>query len=950
MQFTSGQAARRAARPRGPSIWLVLTGIWMAGCGLRGQPADTFVFTSPPAGEVVSGPLRLEVSGLPENTASVEYAVGPKILGGADQPPFALAGFNSALLLDGEVEIEARARDAGGNLVALTRQAVRIDNRGVRITLESPALNRPLSGRVTLSLTTTDTEFFPTFWFVNLDGEQVAYADTGSALPQHTVSKTISFDTTAVPNGLHELNISVHSWEVDGTRRIGRDYRGLFSRWVTIENTRQLVELVPDYLHLYLAPGEQASLTCTQLFTDHSTAPCPPRTTYASSTGAVAAVDARGVVTGGTEGFSEVTLTSGGKSAKVYVWVRPSHNVPHLSGNGRILSTYSAGESLFVTAPFVLEPAELSERVPGLIDEVRKAAVNTLQQGFYPNPRTLTRPIESWKADYDRAYAKHWQYAAAQGLHLLPAGDDVARSLGTDAWYTLNWPGARQAIAHAVQRLVESGVTVGIDMVDEASMIWGATPIPPGRVGEPGSFSSIACSGTSCLVRWPNNPVTSERRPFGTSFVLAGSSASALNTPAGRTYLAEEVTASSFRFTPAAPVTGEFNAGNDSTLEFLWWGGKPGGCPGECNPPIPNHAIRTFVEWVRAVPGAPPVSWPALGIHPPVIHGNWHGKLAVENGISDYASHYWDTLKGRKTYPWGWGTAEATTWMRNAFYARQNVMDLNRPQLMLTSLMGPMYRKGAPGAAFNPPLDVLLTPGTTPQAVSATIMTAAALGAAGVRMYSFDPTFSRAARSSARNGSELQTGADPFYSNTENWRAMAYANNLITQVLEPYVLGTSLSSPGLGRNIVTALRRGPDRDMLLIVNGNDFEREVRVDLARFGATNAVSRYYLSPFGIATDLLTDARTDRITLGNGESVVYLFPLGSAAPTLERFSADPAGARFLDYRYIYPNGPGLRRARAHCPGQPCAFYLDRRLGDVFYRRLQPRLIPGLPRRNRK
>ncbi len=57
----------------------------------------------------------------------------------------------------------------------------------------------------------------------------------------------------------------------------------------------------------------------------------------------------------------------------------------------------------------------------------------------------------------------------------------------------------------------------------------------------------------------------------------------------------------------------------------------------------------------------------------------------------------------------------------------------------------------------------------------------------------------------------LQTGANPTARDPvirENWRAMAYAANPLTKSLSPYMLGTALTSPAYGRNIVTAARQG----------------------------------------------------------------------------------------------------------------------------------------------
>jgi len=70
--------------------------------------------------------------------------------------------------------------------------------------------------------------------------------------------------------------------------------------------------------------------------------------------------------------------------------------------------------------------------------------------------------------------------------------------------------------------------------------------------------------------------------------------------------------------------------------------------------------------------------------------------------------------------------------MSQAFYQRQPFMMLDRPQLMLNAITGPSYTKSVTSAAYyTPPEDALDQPGVSGSAVTATMMTAAALGAAG---------------------------------------------------------------------------------------------------------------------------------------------------------------------------------------------------------------------------
>jgi hypothetical protein len=419
---------------------------------------------------------------------------------------------------------------------------------------------------------------------------------------------------------------------------------------------------------------------------------------------------------------------------------------------------------------------------------------------------------------------------------------------------------------------------------------------------------------------------------------LAGSTNPGLNTPPRELFTATNVTPDSFQFRPAQPVTGRFTASNDPNLEFLWWAGRAGGCPeSPCNPPLPNTAITTISNWLRTAGPATPISWPALGVHGPLVHGNWVGKEAIRNGISDFASHYWDTKKGAKTYPWGWGTEEANTWMRDAFYNRQPYMDLERPQIMLTSLMGPAYMKGTNGGHFSPPGDALGSPGTTPQAIVSNMATAAALGNSGVRLYSYERALGVTDREKAPLGVGLQTGANPFSSSVPHWRAMAFAANLLTRVLQPFILGLALNSPAYGRNIMTAVREDQSTNkMLMIINGSDFARSVNVDFTPYKLGGDVTRYRLTARSIQSDLLPEASGESITLSDGETVVYLFfsrrGTSFARPVAIAPPAETGNVAAVRYSYIYEQMLESEAQGKLCSPN-CILHLDPQLGNVYY-----------------
>ncbi len=216
--------------------------------------------------------------------------------------------------------------------------------------------------------------------------------------------------------------------------------------------------------------------------------------------------------------------------------------------------------------------------------------------------------------------------------------------------------------------------------------------------------------------------------------------------------------------------------------------------------------------------------------------------------------------------------------MRQAFYQRQPSMMLDRPQLILDSLAGPAYlKKGAGSPYYTPPEDSLDVPGVSGPVVTATMMTAAALGAAGVRLYFFENSNDALNRSAARSGSYFQTGASPTAKDPTvkaNWQGMSSAANALTNLLSPYLLATALNSPAYGPNIVTGARQGQNGRMLMIVNDNDWQRTVSVDFTPYRYSKKVASYRISSDGISGPSSAPFLGETITLTAGETAVYLF----------------------------------------------------------------------------
>lgn len=896
---------------------------------------NTLTITAPPSNGTISGSYTFSVatSNSPR-TSSVEYRIGSLSLGVATSRPFSLP-WNTGYASDGNYSVEAIAYDATGNVISTAKTVVNINNHSGQITVNSPDLSSTLSGTVTLSITGTDPgSYYPARWNVFLDGEELFAAWTDNT-GQRTSTITPQIDTTHVPNGKHEIHIQVASnyWPAgQQDNKSWYDNRLSLSRTITIDNGHALMSVATNYQHVYLQPGGSLVVQCKQVFTDNTAGPCSAPA-YSSSAPLTVGVDLSGKITAGSaEGFSQITLSDSGKTTDIYVWVKNNPNIPHFSGSGQMLETYQTGSSIFPVAPFFLDPSDLQSN-SALAAETKRAGINTLSRGFYMNPRSITQDYGGWQSDYDGSAGVDWTWAKNNGYHFYTMGDEIARNIGGEAWWTLNWPYGQQAAQHAMQSLAASGIAIAIDIIDEGSSMWGPTPTPPRKVGEQGMFTSITCSGASCTVTWPNNPVVSGRQ-----FALTGSSNAGLNTPLGQIFLAANVTNTTFAFAPAAPVTGTFTAANDPNLEFLWWAGSFG-CPtSPCNPPVPNTALASIAQWLRSATPHVPISWPALGIAPPIVHDNWAGK---DSQVSDFMSHYWDSLQAGRTYSWGSGIAERTHWMRNAFYSRQVYANLSRPQIILDSISSFWYEKQTPGAAYyNPPQDVLVIPGTCPGATSAGIMTAAAIGNAGVRLYLFEKPGDEIGRAQAPVGSQYQTGASPTADeNSRNiWKAISYASNVLTKTAQPFILGKAISSPWLGRNIVTAARQSTNGIFLMAVNANDWERSLTVDLTPYRAGTAITKYVVGAAGIRTALVPDTTSDTVTLRAGETAIWLFPSSSATSYLSSVPilapALPAGgaSAILHQGYIYSQDLNYQIAGTECTAG-CSLTVDRTIGDLYY-----------------
>ncbi len=898
--------------------------------------------------QVITGMATFSVTGPNlSKTASVEYTLGAYRIGlvaAQNANPNFQVTWNSALAADGNSQVEVTARDYLDNIIFQDIRPITLSNFG---NSAAAPLAPALTGQVPLVLSAYDKTHFPAYWQIFLDGEilpgvsGLLFSDQDGV---HSNSRATTLDTTLYPNGRHEFHFALHSndYPAPAGGSSGLDFRGMVTQNVNINNGRALMEILPNYLFVYTPVSTGVQLTCARAYTDGYRDSCSaPAYSVAPETSSPGVhVSASGLIFASQEGYGDILVADSGKIAMVHVWVRNTPGLPQFQDSGKMGTTYLPGKSLYVVAPFQLTPGLLLSD-PQLTAETKRAGVNTLNQGMFQETSDITTPFATWKQNFDvAAFASSYAWSAANGFRVLGSGDDIVRRPGFEGMWISTWPSAPQAVQYAMQTFAQSGAGLAVDVIDESSLFWGSNPSPVGLIGSAHSFQSAACSGAQCSFQWPSLLGTSESLfhdalSAGRTFVLGGSSA--LATPPGRAATITGITGSTVNVTLPNSLAGAqtFTSATAPSLDFLWFSGLTS-CPGSnnamCNPPLANSLLTDIASWLRTASATVPISWPPLGTAPPSVQGNW----MKAGGISDYASHYWDSTQQRRTYIFGMGARETQSSMLAAFLSRQSLVNINRPQLLEQSMAGIDYLKFSPSgvAAYTPPKDQLVHVGETPRAVVSGIMTAAAAGTAGVKVYKFDESF-LARSNDTGTGIEVESDGGPSTGEILNWRAMGFAAATLTKSLQEFVLGQPVNSPYLGRNIVTGARLGTNGNLLFVVNTWDSSRNIPVNLSAYRTGNSVLRYRVTDTGIKLSSLGDVTTDAPTLAAGESALYLFPKTTTVTGIDtvNFQPDTAGTRaILRTNYLYSQNTAGFGDSVDC-SSGCSVTVDRKLGDAFY-----------------
>ena len=164
---------------------------------------------------------------------------------------------------------------------------------------------------------------------------------------------------------------------------------------------------------------------------------------------------------------------------------------------------------------------------------------------------------------------------------------------------------------------------------------------------------------------------------------------------------------------------------------------------------------------------------------------------------------------------------------------------------------------------------------------------------------------------------------------------MGYASATLSKSLQEFVLGAPVSSPYLGRNIITGARAGANGNLLIVVNGWDAPHSVQVNLSAYRTGQSVWRYRVSDVSVKLQSLGDIVAETLTLAAGETSIYFFPRAATVAGLDTvtFLPDLAGTRTtVKTNYLYSQNTPLYGDPVDC-SSGCSVKVDRKLGDVFY-----------------
>jgi len=557
------------------------------------------------------------------------------------------------------------------------------------ITVTTPNLSLPQSNGMTITVTMNrvlDTSSgAANFFYYIVDGgdpQMPAGTDPPSRYdyitPATILSDTCTLDTTALANGPHVLYIDVKSYSSTNGYTQGGIYGPVA---FTTNNGRIPWQLRANYKELWLTPNQSVQITAKLVYSDKSSVAVPAASAqFSVAASAVAMVDGTGNVTGLAEGDTLLTITASGFASTVRVHVNSQNNTPHFGRDGSLLSSYEATKSLFVRSMFFLGYNDINSSQQ-VVTDLQNAQVNTFEGGLYLSP--VSEPnFAQWQADITQTVFQPAAAAiAASGMNALFTGDEIARGDArmyestrgaSTAWspnpivYTLNWA---QSLGH----------TIGIEMVDEVSYMYGYNPYPQGGLGQAGGPQQIACVNNNCTVTWPGWEVNG-----GNRFLVTGAVSNPnLNRNINNYYTLNGVNSSTFTFTASGVGTGTFTAATDPALVLQVYAFGPQGANGLDY--VHNDAVSVLMNTIHSAgQSRPMLTWPVAGDMSNAVQP-WQG----DPNTSDFGTMYYSFLS--TSYPWGPTLREAQYTEDTNFDLKYPSFQRDRPILMETTNTGPQY-------------------------------------------------------------------------------------------------------------------------------------------------------------------------------------------------------------------------------------------------------------------
>lgn len=297
------------------------------------------------------------------------------------------------------------------------------------------------------------------------------------------------------------------------------------------QNGHAPLGIIPSKRDLWLVPGESASISCEMLFTDGTREAIPTAKLRIRGEGKLRLGDnsvwrdGRDIAT--TNGTDTITASSTvgldartfftvelkeyddvfwhpPRKAEILVRVRPSvpAALPHFRHGTGPSKIYDAVESFFPVNYFQLDIAAFTGREAAMVAECARVGINALNTGVFLSGRSTPGiTYDAWVAAWEAWIADRLAFFERNpGLKIYGAADDIGRARIDLKWtndtpWVLNPPDEPpdpdrpSALTYAMQRLLDAGVIIAVDVFDEASGLFVGGPVAP--VGEMWSQNNL---------------------------------------------------------------------------------------------------------------------------------------------------------------------------------------------------------------------------------------------------------------------------------------------------------------------------------------------------------------------------------------------------------------------------------------------------------------------------